>query len=104
MHQFRRAAATMAALVAACWGAAATAADNVPAALRPWLGPQEWRRDLDEPTLSLGAPGEFDDSHLFAPTVVVENGQYRLWYCGSTGSAHDLAPTRTADERVFQLG
>jgi hypothetical protein len=79
-------------------------AEDVLAAVRPWLGPQAWKRDVDGPVLSLGADGAFDDTHIFAPTIGRENGRYRLWYCGSQGFAHDLAPVRTSDERVFRLG
>jgi predicted GH43/DUF377 family glycosyl hydrolase len=81
-----------------------TAANDPPAELRPWLGPQQWRRDCDGPILSLGNSGEFDDTHIFAPTVARDGGRFRMWYCGSQGFAHDLAPTRTRDERVFRLG
>jgi predicted GH43/DUF377 family glycosyl hydrolase len=79
-------------------------ADEPPAEVRPWLEPQEWQRDADGPILSLGRTGAFDDTHIFAPTVAREDGNYRLWYSGSQGFAHDLAPVRTRDERVFRLG
>jgi hypothetical protein len=78
--------------------------EEPPAEVRPWLGPQEWTRDADGPVLSLGADGAFDDTHIFAPTVARDGGRYRMWYCGSQGFAHDLAPVRTRDERVFRLG
>jgi predicted GH43/DUF377 family glycosyl hydrolase len=77
---------------------------GVPAKLKPWLGPQNWERDTDGQILSLGESGQFDDTHIFAPAVIRENDRYLLWYCGSQGSAYDLAPTRQADERVFKLG
>lgn len=80
------------------------AADEPPEQLRVWLGPQRWQRDSEGPVLSLGDKGHFDDTHIFAPTVGREKGQYQLWYCGSSGFAHDLAPTRTRDERVFRVG
>lgn len=70
----------------------------------PWLTDQTWQRDVDGPALSIGSPGEFDDTHIFTPTVARENGKYMMWYCGSQGFAHDLSPTRTRDERVFSLG
>jgi hypothetical protein len=79
-------------------------ADEPPTELAQWLGKQDWQRDADGPVLSLGQAGEFDDTHIFAPTVARENGQYLMWYCGSQGFAHDLAPTRTRDERTFRLG
>jgi dienelactone hydrolase/predicted GH43/DUF377 family glycosyl hydrolase len=67
-----------------------------PAELRPWLqSPQTWARDTDGPIVSLGQSGDFDDTHLFAPAVALENEVYQLWYCGSRG---DVA------QRVFQMG
>lgn len=67
-----------------------------PAELRPWLGAaQAWTRDTDRPVLSLGEPGDFDDTHIFAPAVLREAAEYRLWYCGSTG---------VVANRVFHLG
>jgi len=79
-------------------------AEEPPPEVRAWLGPQEWKRDAAGPMLSLGAEGAFDDTYIFAPTVAREGGQYKMWYCGSQGFAHDLAPTRTRDERVFRVG
>ena len=63
--------------------------------LARWLGPQNWQRDTPGPLLSLGKPAAFDDSHIFAPCVAVENESFWLWYCGSSG---------TVAERVFSLG
>src|SRR5262245_15036523 len=63
--------------------------------LQRWLMPQEWKRDTAGPVLSLGSPGSFDDTHIFAPCVVRENQKYWLWYCGSRGTVAD---------RVFGLG
>lgn len=68
---------------------------EVPQELRPWLGEQKWQRDTDGPVVSLGNTGEFDDMHIFAPSVARENGGFRLWYCGSRGKV---------TERVFRLG
>jgi hypothetical protein len=63
--------------------------------LARWLKPQEWRRNLDRPAISLGSSGAFDDTHVFAPCVAFEKGVYWLWYCGSRGAV---------PERVFRLG
>jgi len=60
-----------------------------------WRGPQKWIRDAEQPCLSLGAEGAFDDTHIFAPCVAFEDGRFRMWYCGSRGGV---------DERVFSLG
>ena len=56
---------------------------------------QAWRRDTHGPVVRLGSAGAFDDTHIFAPCVALEDGRYRMWYCGSTG--------RVA-QRVFALG
>ncbi len=77
---------------------------ETPPALQRWLGPQLWERDTDGPILSLGEKGEFDDTHIFAPTVIREDGRFLLWYCGSTGTARDLSGRPVTDERVFKLG
>ncbi len=67
-----------------------------PVELRPWLEmPQTWERDFERPVLSLGLPGAFDDTHIFAPAVALENDEFKLWYCGSRS---------TVAERVFRLG
>jgi hypothetical protein len=71
------------------------AADDPPPQLARWLQPQTWQRDVDGPIVSLGRPGDFDDMHIFAPTVAFEDGQYRMWYCGSRGTRYS---------RVFRLG
>lgn len=68
---------------------------EAPATVRSWLGPQSWRRDTDGPILSLGRPGQFDDTHIFAPAVIRNDDLYLLWYCGSRGAVN---------QRVFQLG
>ena len=60
-----------------------------------WLEPQPWERDIDAPCLSLGTAGQFDDTHIFAPCVALENGRYYMWYSGSRGEV---------DLRVFALG
>ncbi len=71
------------------------AAAEPPRALAKWLGPQLWDKDVAGPILSLGAAGEFDDMHIFAPAVIEEKSRFLLWYCGSRG---------TRATRVFRLG
>jgi hypothetical protein len=73
---------------------------TVPPDLRPWLeAPQPWERDTEGPIVELGEAGEFDDTHIFAPTVAwtreEKSTDFRLWYSGSQGSVKD---------RVFRLG
>lgn len=88
---------TIATLVLLTWATVCSGADeSIAPELRNWLSTiQEWRRDTEGPVVTLGEPGAFDDTHIFAPAVIEEDGVYRMWYCGSTG--------RVA-ERVFQLG
>lgn len=77
------------------WGQQPPAATPVPPALRPWLNPQDWKRDAAGPVLELGEPGQFDDTHIFAPCVAAFDDAYHLWYSGSRG---------TVAQRVFHLG
>lgn len=97
-------AAPWAMIVLVICGWPAVGRGQVPESLQQWLAPQTWERDVDQPVLSLGEVGSFDDTHIFAPMVVREGEQFLLWYCGSQGFAHDLAPKRVPDERVFKLG
>lgn len=90
--------------VTTCGGNSARADEEVPAELERWLEPQKWVRDVDGPIISLGKEGDFDDTHIFAPSAVLDSGKFMLWYCGSTGFAWDVAPTRQPDERVFKVG
>ena len=68
---------------------------QAPQQLQKWLQPQQWKRDTEGPILRLGDPGEFDDTHMFAPCVAKLDDVYHLWYNGSTGKVAD---------RVFNLG
>jgi hypothetical protein len=104
MHSLRRLIIVACTLLTPLGGSTALADDQAPEQLKPWLQPQTWQRDADGPVLSLGKPGDFDDTHIFAPMVATDDGRFLLWYCGSQGFAHDLSPTRTRDERVFKLG
>ena len=60
-----------------------------------WFCDQQWVRDGDEPCVTLGPAGAFDDMHIFGPEVVLVDGTHRLYYCGSRGEV---------DERVFRMG
>src|SRR5688572_11134392 len=72
-----------------------TAVADPPRELERWFGPQAWEKDVQEPIVSLGAAGQFDDMHIFAPAVAEESGRFSLWYSGSRG---------TPGSRVFRLG
>ncbi len=48
-----------------------------------WLRPMNWTRDGDKPCIQIGVKGDFDDQHLFSPCVIIQNGEYWLYYSGS---------------------
>jgi predicted GH43/DUF377 family glycosyl hydrolase len=81
--------------VAAALAVPAPSMAQPPRELAKWLGPQPWEKDVAGPIVSLGAAGDFDDMHIFAPAVIEEKGRFLLWYCGSRG---------TRGTRVFRLG
>src|SRR5262245_15863097 len=81
--------------------------------LARWLKPQDWRGGRDQPALSLGDKGRFDDQHIFAPHVVRLDGEYWMYYSGSQrcvdagtykGVAKDPAHPEKSDQRLFKLG
>src|SRR4051794_12102950 len=65
---------------------ASPAAGQPPPEVARWFAPQIWQRDTDGPILSLGEAAQFDDMHIFAPTVAEESGKFLLWYSGSRGT------------------
>src|SRR5688572_3104856 len=75
--------------------ASVSTAEERPRELARWFGPQTWEKDTEGPVLSLGADGQFDDRHIFAPAVAREDDQFLLWYSGSRG---------TPGNRVFRMG
>ncbi len=46
----------------------------------------DWTRSLDNPVLTIGDPGSWDEQHIFAPTVVKNSGLYHMWYSGYNGA------------------
>ena len=77
-------------------GLSSVSALGAPPELHSWLAsPQAWVRDTKRPIVSLGQPGSFDDTHIFAPAVAYEEDSFKLWYCGSRGAV---------GQRVFRLG
>jgi len=48
-----------------------------------------WTKDPANPVLDLGASGEWDDYHVYAPTVAEYDGEYHLWYVGAPSSGGD---------------
>jgi predicted GH43/DUF377 family glycosyl hydrolase len=49
-----------------------------------------WGGSMDampgNPVLDVGTSGEWDDAYVSHPSVIYENGMYRMWYTGSTGN------------------
>lgn len=45
----------------------------------------KWSRH-PQPVLELGPAGDWDDSYIFPGTIIKEDGVYKMWYSGSTGS------------------
>ena len=86
-------------------GTAQEAALPDDAELRPWLGPQDWRRASYGPVLSLGKPGAFDDQHIHGPCTAWINHSWYLWYTGARGSVEDrvsrMGMAFSADHATF---
>ncbi|MBC8232168.1 T9SS type A sorting domain-containing protein [bacterium] len=77
------------------------------------LGQTEWAKYEGNPVLDLGAPGEWDAYNVYAPSVLYEDGIYKMWYSGYNGSnrriGYATSPdgitwTRYADNPVLDLG
>src|SRR5262249_13958202 len=81
--------------------------------LDKWLKPRDWRRDSDQPALALGEKGKFDDQHIFAPHVILQDGEFWMYYSGSQrcvdagtykGKAKDPTHPEKSDQRLFKPG
>ena len=46
----------------------------------------EWTKYSENPVLDLGADGEWDDTHVADPSVILNNDVYQMWYEGHDGS------------------
>jgi len=67
-------------------GAASPAKQGEPGAdtsFEKWLKPMNWVRDREDPVLTIGEKGRFDDQHIFAPCVIRMGEDYWLYYAGS---------------------
>ena len=90
--------------------------DALPPNVSRWFGPQKWVRDTEGPVISLGPRGSFDDTHLFAPCViweegviwekgvVQEKGRYRLWYSGSRRDVDGRTFVKSKKNPVYDFG
>lgn len=77
---------------------------EVPAVWRHAPLPVEWQRPIDEACINLGADGDFDSHHLFAPKVIYDStGQnLRMFYCGSGPGEKRLFKMGIADRSVSE--
>ena len=57
--------------------------------------PNEWIREESGPALSLGLPGQWDDTHIVSPAVIKQQDQFVMYYIGSRNSV---------DNRLYGLG
>jgi len=58
----------------------------IPTASAEPLDPQPWEKSEFNPIVDLGVPGSWDDAGVFWPTVIFENGIYKMWYTGTNGT------------------
>jgi predicted GH43/DUF377 family glycosyl hydrolase len=56
-----------------------------------------WEMDPANPVLSRGADGEWDDDFLFAPVVLYDGTQFRMWYGGGDGSVQQVGYATSPD-------
>jgi len=49
-----------------------------------------WTKSGANPVLDLGAPGAWDDSRVYAPTVLYDGTTYHMWYSGYDGSYYRI--------------
>lgn len=59
-----------------------------------------WLRHAGNPVITPGDPGEFDSINVYKPFVVVDNGEWRLWFNGSSPLAGDDASPENRIERI----
>ena len=45
-----------------------------------------WVKHPDNPVFDIGESGTWDDIHVYAPTVLFDGIEYKMWYTGSDGS------------------
>jgi len=60
-----------------------------------------WTKYEDNPVLDLGAPGAWDDSGVYTPSVLFYDGTYKMWYSGSDGSNVRIGYATSDDGMVW---
>ena len=72
-----------------------------------------WTKHPDNPVLTPGSPGEWDEASVYYPQVIYHNSTYHLWYQGSrtdtTRIGHATSPdgitwTKDANNPVLDVG
>ncbi len=56
-----------------------------------------WAKHPNNPVLNLGADGEWDNQNVGDPTVLFDNGVYKMWYVGSNGTDNQIGYATSDD-------
>lgn len=46
--------------------------------------------DLGNPVFTKGASGKFDQTHVFSPTLIMEDKSFWMWYVGGDGTNYEI--------------
>jgi len=60
-----------------------------------------WTKYEGNPVLDLGVPGAWDDSHVWAPSVLFYDGTYKMWYSGNDASNERIGYATSDDGIVW---
>jgi len=60
-----------------------------------------WTKYKGNPVLDLGADGEWDDIHVYSPSVLFEDGVYKMWYTGYDGYSYRIGYATSLDGIVW---
>ena len=63
-----------------------------------------WQKYVQNPVIPLGDSGEWDDAHVVAPSAILVNGNYKVWYGGyQYGGGHwEIGYASSMAEGEFQ--
>ncbi|MGD8778593.1 MAG: hypothetical protein PVH88_06475 [Ignavibacteria bacterium] len=56
-----------------------------------------WSTYSGNPILDLGADDSWDDLHVFAPNVILDGENYKMWYTGNDGTSYRIGYTASSD-------
>ncbi|MBC8236139.1 hypothetical protein H8E77_41865, partial [bacterium] len=60
-----------------------------------------WTNYEGNPVLDVGVPGAWDDYHVFGPSVLFDDGTYKMWYTGYDGSNYRIGYATSTDGIVW---